>query len=95
MDADQAVITDEELLDGVITLSEAGYKFTLSYNPVSKAATATLQAGDAHPKLVGWALSARGTDGRDAVKMLLYKHHECLKGDWTGLLTAEKPVQRG
>lgn len=95
MDADQAVITDEELLDGVVTLSESGYKFTLSYNATTKAATATLQAGDLLPKLTGWALSAKGRDGREAVKLLLYKHHECLKGDWLPLLTTEKPIQRG
>jgi len=95
MDADQAVITDEELLDGVVTLSEQGYKFTCSYNSVTKTATATLQAGEALPKLVGWALSARGRDGREAIKLLLYKHHECLKGDWLPLLAVERPVQRG
>lgn len=95
MDADQAAITDEELLDGVVTLSDAGYKLTLSYNAVTKTATATLQAGETLPKLVGWALSARGVDGREAIKLLLYKHHECLKGDWTPLLSVERPVQRG
>lgn len=95
IDADEAVITDEELLDGVVTLSELGYKFTCSYNATSKTATATLQAGDALPKLTGWALSARGRDGREAIKLLLYKHHECLKGDWLPLLEVERPVQRG
>ena len=95
IDADEAVISDEELLDGVVTLTEGGYKFTASYNATSKTATATLQAGDALPKLVGWALSARGRDCREAIKLLLYKHHECLKGDWLPLLTVERPVQRG
>lgn len=95
MDADEAVCSDEDLLEGVVALADAGYKFTLSYNAQSKAATATLQAGDALPKLVGWALSAKDANGRGAIKLLLYKHHECLKGDWTPLLSAEKPVQRG
>ena len=95
IDADEAVISDEELLDGVVTLSDAGYKLTLSYNAQNKTATATLQAGEVMPKLVGWALSAKGRDGREAIKLLLYKHHECLKGDWLPLLTTTKPVQRG
>lgn len=95
LDADEAVISDEEMLDGVVALLDAGYKLTLSYNAQTKATTATLQAGDAIPKFTGWALSAKDVGGRGALKLLLYKHHECLKGDWTALLTAEKPVQRG
>lgn len=95
LDADEAVLSDEDLLDGVTTLVDAGYKFTLSYNAQTKTATATLQAGDALPKFTGWALSAKDQNGRGALKLLLYKHHECLKGDWTSLLTAEKPIQRG
>jgi len=95
IDADEAVISDEEMLDGVVTLLDAGYKLTLSYNAQTKAATATLQAGDAIPKFTGWALSAKDVNGRGALKLLLYKHHECLKGDWSVLLTSEKPIQRG
>jgi len=95
IDADETVVSDEEMLESVIRLLETGYKFTASYSATTKTATATLQAGDALPKLTGWALSAKGSNGRDALKLLLYKHFECLKEDWTPLLGSERPAIRG
>src|SRR5688572_9587596 len=95
LDADEQVISDEELLESVVKLVESGYKLTASYSATTKSATATLQAGDALPKLSGWALSAKDKDARGALKLLLYKHFECLKEDWLPLLGSEKPVQRG
>lgn len=95
LDADEQVVTDEDLLESVVNLVNSGYKLTASYSATTKTATATLQAGDALEKYSGWALSARDKDARNALKLLLYKHFECLKGDWASLLAAEKPIQRG
>lgn len=95
IDADETVVSDEELLETYIGLVLDGYKITGTYKAATKTATATLQAGERQGDLAGWALSAAGSDPREALKLLFYKHFEALKGDWKPLLNADKPIRRG
>lgn len=86
---------DADLLEGIVSLTGRGYKLTASYNAKSGAATATLMAGQEQGRLSGYALSAKGTDARDAMKLLFYKHWHILDEDWSGLLEVGKRVTRG
>jgi hypothetical protein len=93
--ADEWELSDVNLVIGVMSLIENGYKFTASYKAETGVATCTLQASEALPKLSGWALSTKGANAREAIKLMLYKHFTALEEDWTPLLGADKPVQRG
>lgn len=87
--------SDADMVECIVALTEVGYKFTASFNGATKAATATLHAGEPQGKSAGWALSAKGENARDALKLLMYKHYHILHEDWSELL-GEKPfVQRG
>lgn len=95
LDADETVVTDEWLMEEYIKLIMAGDKLTGTYKASSKTATATMQAGETQGELAGWAISAAGRDPREALKLLFYKHYECLKQNWKQLLEADRPVRRG
>lgn len=93
--AEEWDVSDTDLVEGVVNLTAKGYKLTVTYSSKTGAATATLMAGNEQGKLSGWALSARGRDGRDALKLLFYKHWHALEEDWASLLDVGKPVARG
>lgn len=93
--AEEWELSDTDLVEGVLSLTAKGYKLTASYSAKTGAATATLMAGVEQDKLNGWALSARGSDARDAIKLLFFKHWHSLEEDWSELLEVNKPVARG
>jgi len=94
-EADQWTLDDVGICEGVVSLTAEGYKLTVSYSAQTKACTATLMAGEQQARLSGWALSAKGADGRDALKLLCYKHYHLLGEDWLPLLDVGKRVIRG
>lgn len=93
--ADEWEVSDVQLIEGILALTNNGYKLTLSYSGKAKTATATLMAGDDHGRLAGYALSAKGADGREAIKLLMYKHYHLLEELWLPLLEVRPPIRRG
>lgn len=88
-------VSDTDIVEAIVNLIAKGYNLKTSYSVKTGAATATLIAGQEQGKLSGWAVSAKGTDGRDALKLLFYKHYHALDEDWTPLLDVGRPVARG
>lgn len=88
-------LSDTDVIEAFINLTAKGYKLTVTYSAKSGASTATLMAGVEQGKASGWALSAKGEDARDAVKLLLYKHYHALEESWDAMLDVKRPVARG
>lgn len=93
--ADEWEATDTDLLEWYCEMTVQGYKITGSHKSESGDSTATMMAGDLQGELSGWALSAKGRDGREALKLLMYKHNYALETDWAQLLGESRPVRRG
>jgi len=83
----------QEIWDEVDAMMAAGYRFTLSYNKVSKLASVTVIDDDATRKTGGYALSSADADGALALKMAIYKHVHALDRTWEVLLN--QPTRRG
>jgi len=83
----------QEIWDEVDAMMTAGYRFTLSYNKVSKLASVTVIDDDATRKTGGYALSSGDADGALALKMAIYKHVHALDRTWEVLLN--QPSRRG
>lgn len=84
-----------QMLEGVHVLAMEGYKLTVSYSAQAGCSTATLMAGTQQGTASGYAVSARGENSADALKLLLFKHHFVLERDWTKLLTQPPAKKRG
>jgi len=93
--ADEWEASDTDLLEWYCEMTVQGYKITGSHKSEAGYSTATMMAGEVHGDLSGWALSAKGRDGREALKLLAYKHSYALETDWTQLLGVSKPISRG
>jgi len=84
-----------EIWDMVDEMVEAGYRFIISYNRVTKLASTTVMDDDIDRKTGGWGLSSSDTDGASALKMAVFKHYHVLNGDWTPLLGQPSKSRRG
>jgi len=84
-----------ELFELVHRLLEDGYNLSLSYSQKLKSATCTLKDENPERKSAGYALSSHDTNGYEALKMAMYKHHACLETDWTSLLGTPPKAKRG
>lgn len=93
--ADDWEVSDAQMWEMFTAVEQKGYKLTVSYSAQTGSSTATMIAGNEQGKLSGWALSARGANGLDALKLLFYKHFHSLDEKWDDLIGSSKPVQRG
>jgi len=84
-----------EVWDTVDEMVEAGYRFIISYNRVTKLASCTVMDDDAERKTGGFGLSSADSDGASALKMAIFKHLHVLNGDWTPLLGKPATSRRG
>lgn len=83
----------QEIFDEVDAMLANGYRFTLSYNKVTKLASVTVIDDDKTRKTGGYALSSGDADGALALKMAVYKHVHALDRNWEVLLSL--PSRRG
>lgn len=84
-----------EIIEAMCALSQAGYDLKISYNAAKEQGNATLVDQRAKLPTTGYALSARGTNCADALKILVYKHYHLLGGDWSTLLSQTPRTKRG
>lgn len=75
---------DETLFDMLVKLCDSGYLLKVGVG--KEGHQASLSACDTGGECDGYVLSAFASEGRDAVALLLYKHHILLEGDWTASL---------
>jgi hypothetical protein len=73
--------TDVALFDMLVKLCDSGYLLKVGVG--KEGHQASLSACDASGDCNGYVLSAFAGEGRDAIALLLYKHHILLEGDWT------------
>lgn len=81
-----------EHLTGIVA---SGIDVSLSYSASLKATTCTFKDQRTDSKTAGYALSARGDDALDSIRLMIYKHNAALQGDWTPLLSAPPKPKRG
>jgi len=75
-----------EIWESVDALMNGNYRVTLSYNPNTKTATATITDDEPTRKSGGWALASSDGDCALAVKAAVFKHFHVLQGSWENLL---------
>lgn len=77
------LLGSSDILDKLEDLCREGYKISVSFDERSDAVGAFMtrvSQGDPH---TGWTLTARAPFAVAALTVLLYKHFEMLKEDWT------------
>lgn len=75
---------DHALFDMLVKLCDSGYFLKVGLG--KEGHQASLSACDTGGECDGFVLSAFASEGRDAIALLLYKHHILLEGDWTASL---------
>lgn len=75
---------DHALFDMLVKLCDSGYLLKVGVG--KEGHQASLSACDTGGECDGFVLSAFASEGRDAIGLLLYKHHILLEGDWTSSL---------
>lgn len=72
---------DHALFDMLVKLCDSGYLLKVGVG--KEGHQASLSACDTGTESEGYVLSAFASEGRDAIALLLYKHHILLEGDWS------------
>jgi hypothetical protein len=75
---------DHALFDMLVKLCDSGYLLKVGVG--KEGHQASLSACDTGSECDGFVLSAFASEGRDAIALLLYKHHILLEGDWSASL---------
>lgn len=87
-DHDNANRPIEYVATTFLQLAQSGYSLKVSYDSYSKCMQATLLVWNKACPNFGYGLSARGATAERAVSLLLYKHFDVLKEDWTAAYKA-------
>jgi hypothetical protein len=80
----QGAQSDAALFDMLVKLCDSGY--LLKSGVGKEGHQASLSACDTGSECDGYVLAAFASEGRDALALLLYKHHILLEGDWSNAL---------
>lgn len=86
---------NEEIFEHYIAIVSSGIDVSSSYSAKLKATTCTFKDQRPDSPTAGYALSARGDDAVDSLKLMIYKHTGALQGDWKPLLGNTPRVTRG
>lgn len=95
LDADNLKLRPVDLWEHVDLAIASGFDFSFSYQAKTKTCTVTMKDQRPNSLTAGYALSAKGADAMDAVKLMLYKHEALLASDWNVLLQLPKRPTRG
>jgi len=81
----KAQILDVEQFDALLVrLIEGGYKLSVKWDTYTKCNASFLISDDPLNENFGLILTGRGSTPLKAIKQVLYKHFQCLGGDWRG-----------
>jgi hypothetical protein len=91
---DKWKLSEEELWDMLISLTEQGYKFSISFIIKNKSFVATFTGRVEGLKNAGMSMSSYSDDWLEAIRLLVYKHAVLTDQDWKGY-ASEQPSRRG
>jgi len=77
-------VSHEQIFSSLAQLIDDGYRLSLGYEERNDCVGVYLNAPKNPSVEYTMCLSARGPDIEKALTVLMYKHFEMLKGDWSG-----------